>query len=313
MNKICIVLCTYNGERFLSRFLDSLERQTTPADEIVVFDDASKDSTVSILEGYSKRLPLKIFRGEKNSGHRAAFNSALSIAQKFLEDSDLIALADQDDEWIPDKLNILKNAIGEKALVFGDAQVVDANGKEIYPSWRKFENIETEVSVQSQIAGKNNITGCLSLFRASILKFALPIPEGITVHDRWIAMTSARHGGILAVPDIVVKYRLHGSNAVGGRPCPEMSEVLKLQEAQTKAILQNAERIPLTDFEIRFAKTLLKWIRKRKVHAFVPQFLPWILRHQKNLFPNGRPSKRISRILFSCIGLPFAKKIFHKS
>ncbi len=313
MNRICIVLCTYNGEKFLARFLDSLERQTAPANEIIAFDDASKDSTVSILERYRDRLPLKIFRGERNSGHRAAFNRALSLAQRTLEDSDLIALADQDDEWMPNKLSILKDAIGKNALVFGDAQVVNAKGEEICPSWRQFENIEPRISLFSQIAGINNVTGCLSLFRASILKFALPIPEGITVHDRWIAMVSERHGGILAIPEIVAKYRLHDSNAVGGRPSPKMSEVLRLQEAQTRDILKNAGRIPLTPSEIRFAETSLKWIRERKTHFILPQFLPWILLHRNHLFLPGKFSKRISQILFSCIGLPLAQKIFHKS
>ena len=128
MAKIGIVLATYNGEKYLAQMLDSLVAQTRQADFIVAVDDGSKDNTPAILKNYENRLPLQVTILEKNSGHRAAFSKALELAQPQLSDSDLIALADQDDIWLPHKLDILEKLIQDKALVFGDAQVVDADG-----------------------------------------------------------------------------------------------------------------------------------------------------------------------------------------
>ncbi len=313
MAKIYIVLCTYNGERFLPQLLESLKRQTRHADTIIAYDDGSTDSTVSILKSFTTKLPLQIFADNRNQGHRAAFNQALTLVQKMANPSDEIALADQDDEWLPGKLETLENALQNHALVFGDAQVIDANGNEIAPSWRKFAAIPQQVSLKSQIAGINNVTGCLSLFQASLLEFALPIPDGVTVHDRWIAMFAERRGGIQPIPNPVIKYRLHDSNAIGGKPIPQMSETLKLQERWVETILQNSRRLALKEDEILFAKTLQEIHRARQVENLSPRFLPWIYRQRNQLFPAGTIKKRIQQILFSCVGLPLAKKIWKKT
>jgi glycosyltransferase involved in cell wall biosynthesis len=111
MAKIGIVLATYNGEKYLSQMLDSLVAQTRKADFIIAVDDGSKDNTPAILKSYQDRLPIKLTFLEKNSGHRAAFSKALELAQPQLCDNDLIALADQDDIWLPQKIETLEKEI----------------------------------------------------------------------------------------------------------------------------------------------------------------------------------------------------------
>ena len=106
MARICVVLATYNGEKYLSKMLDSLVAQSRPADVIIAVDDGSKDSTCEILEKYRDTLPLQIEALPQNTGHRAAFSHALTLAQKFITEDDLIALADQDDVWQRDRLHV---------------------------------------------------------------------------------------------------------------------------------------------------------------------------------------------------------------
>ena len=115
MIKIGIVLATYNGEKYLSQMLDSLLAQTRPADFIVAIDDGSKDDTPNILKGYEGRLPLQVTCLPHNTGHRAAFSKALELAAQQLGEDDLIALADQDDVWLPKKLQILEDTIQKKS------------------------------------------------------------------------------------------------------------------------------------------------------------------------------------------------------
>lgn len=318
MAKIGIVLATYNGEKYLAQMLDSLVAQTRQADLIVAVDDGSKDNTPAILKSFQDRLPLQITRLEKNSGHRAAFSKALELAQPQLDDNDLIALADQDDVWLPQKLEFLEKAMeaeqGEKpTLVFGDAQVVDADGKIIAESWRSYSKIEKKISMEQQIAGINNVTGCLSLFRASLLKTILPIPEGVTVHDRWIAMIADRQGGITAIDAPVVQYRIHGNNAVGGVAAPSMSKTLETQIQWIQTILDNAGKLLLTKKEIRFAQKLLSLARARLSRAVLPLHLLWIAKHRNELFLKDSTAITLKRILFTAIGLPLARKIWKKS
>lgn len=313
MAKIGIVLATYNGEKYLAQMLDSLVAQTRPADFIVAVDDGSKDNTPAILKSYQNRLPLQVTILEKNSGHRAAFSKALELAQPQLSSNDLIALADQDDVWLPQKLEILEKEIQDKSLVFGDAQVVDANGKIIAESWRSYSKIEKKISIEQQIAGINNVTGCLSLFSASLLDAILPIPEGVTVHDRWIAMLADKHNGVAAIDTPVVQYRIHGNNAVGGVAAPSMSKTLETQIQWTQTILDNAKRLDLTEKEIRFAKNLLSLTKARLTHGFTPFRLLWIAKHRHELFLKDSAAVTLKRILFTAVGLPLARKIWKKS
>ena len=320
MGKICIALANYNGKRYLTEMLDSLMTQTRKADIILAIDDGSTDNSSQILKDYQNRLPLQVFRLEKNSGHRAAFSKALEIAHKQLDDNDLIALADNDDIWLPHKLELLEKAIetsysdqAKPSLVFGDAQIIDANGKITAESWRSFSKIETKFSMERQIAGINNVTGCMSLFRASLLKKILPIPEGVTVHDRWIAMIAGKNGGIVAIDTPVIQYRIHGSNAIGGAPTPPMSKTLETQIQWTKTILDSAQRLSLTKKEFRFANDLLQLTTARLNRSFIPFQLPWIARHHQELFLKDTAIATLKRILFTAVGLPLAKKIWKKN
>lgn len=313
MARICIVLATYNGEKYLAQMLDSLCMQTRPADMIIAVDDGSKDSSPQILQSYANKLPLQISVSAKNQGHRAAFSKALELAQQQLAAEDLIALADQDDIWLPQKLQLLEKSIGENALVFGDAQVVDGSGNSIAPSWRSYASIEKHISMKQQIAGINNVTGCLCLFRAALLGKILPIPEGVTVHDRWIAMLAERNGGIAAIDDAVIQYRIHGGNAVGGAQAASMSTTLNVQVSWAETIIANRSLLQLTDDEVEFASGLVKLCRRRLDSHLVLSKLPWIFKYRRELFLRASAVKTLKRVLFTAVGLPLAKKLWGKS
>lgn len=112
---ISVVMCTYNGERFIREQLDSILRQTHPADEIIIQDDCSTDNTYNILCDYQKRYPfIHIYRNKENKGVNSNFFSAISKAT-----SDYIAISDQDDIWEDYKLELQLQSIGNKLLCGG--------------------------------------------------------------------------------------------------------------------------------------------------------------------------------------------------
>lgn len=113
---ISVVMCTYNGEqRHLAEQLDSIFAQTLLPMEIVVQDDCSTDGTVSLLNAYAAKAPegveFRVFRNEVQQGINANFFSAMRRAK-----GDLIAVSDQDDVWMPDKLERQAAAIGDKMM-----------------------------------------------------------------------------------------------------------------------------------------------------------------------------------------------------
>lgn len=318
MNSVHVVLCTYNGEAYLKEMLDSLVSQTLKPKTVVVLDDCSTDNSFSIVDSYKQKLPLKLFKNETNLGHRVSFSKALEIARQFVEPGDFIALADQDDIWFPQKNEILAKEIKNHALVFGDAQIIDKLGKVTADSWRFQAHISTETNIKRQAAGINNVTGMLSLFKVELLDQVLPIPEGVTVHDRWIAMiaeksTSPNAKGVCAIPQTVAQYRIHGNNAVGGAQTPPMSKVLSISASWTQTILDNKERLHLDENELKFVQTHLEWTQQRTRRATALRFLPWIFKNRNDLFLKTSVFSQIKQIIFSCIGLSLAKKLFAKS
>ena len=97
---VSIALCTYNGEVFLQEQLNSLLNQTYTTIEIIAVDDASTDSTRSILEKKaSTDSRLKVFINEKNIGYNKNFEKAISLCS-----GDFIAISDQDDIWEAEKI-----------------------------------------------------------------------------------------------------------------------------------------------------------------------------------------------------------------
>lgn len=312
MAKICIVLATYNGEKYLPEMLDSLVAQTRPADMIIAVDDGSTDSTAKILEMNRTRLPLQIIRSPKNQGHRAAFAKGLEEARLKLGSDDFVALADQDDVWLADKLETLEKEIRDAVLVYGDAEVIDGKGQRTAPSWRAFSKIDTHNSMRRQIAGINNVTGCLSLFRASLLPTILPMSENVTVHDRWVAMHALKNGGIKPIAQAVAKYRIHGNNAVGGASQPSMSETLKTQQKWIEEILCHKHELKLSHGEERFAEKLLEFTLLRQQFALSPSAIPWAFANRRELFLRAGAFKTLQRVLFMAVGLPLAQRIFGK-
>lgn len=300
MAKVCIVMATYNGEKYLAQMLDSLAVQTRSADFIVIVDDGSTDTTKSILQEYQGKLPLHVFASETNEGHRRAFSKALELSKKFIGPEDLVALSDQDDIWLPQKLETLEKEIGKSALVFGDAQVIGSDGKVFAESWRELAHIPETLDFKARLAGTNNITGCLSLFKASLLDEILPIPEGVGVHDAWIGLAAAKKGGIKSIDCAIAQYRIHESNAVGLGNRYTFDETQKRQEKWSKCLLDHADLLEMTESEIQFTQTLYRYWSRRKTAFILPEYLFWIFNQRLNLFPS--PVGRLKKCLFSLLG-----------
>ena len=103
--KISVAMCTYNGARFLSAQLDSILRQSIPVFEIIIVDDRSSDNTLDILKKYAHDYDnIRYYVNEHNLGFVNNFSSAISKTS-----GDYVALADQDDVWTDDHLEILLN------------------------------------------------------------------------------------------------------------------------------------------------------------------------------------------------------------
>lgn len=218
--KISVVMCTYNGERFLEEQLASIANQTRLPDEMVVCDDRSTDRTVAIVREFaaSASWPVRIFENQRNLGSSANFERAIGLCS-----GDLIALSDQDDIWYPNRLARSEQELADHAeagLVFSDADVIDAQGrKQGKTLWQRlgFAGKRERELLDGQylvLAKHSFVTGATMMFRAGLRDRFLPLGAG-WIHDEWIALMVAAFADLRSIDQPLIGYRLHGSQQVG--------------------------------------------------------------------------------------------------
>lgn len=217
--KVDILLATYNGEKYVSEQIESILNQSYKNIRLIISDDCSKDSTPEILEKY-KNLDERVivFIQKENLG--VVKNIEFLLNQV---DSPLYMLADQDDYWLPEKVEMSVRTMQEKNadLVFGDLEVVDQNLQQIYPSFGDFMLLNKKIAkyIDSYKVNYlyNCVTGCTVLSKKEFIKNILPLPTNskFLIHDHWIGLMASINGKLAYMPEKYIKYRQHGDNQVG--------------------------------------------------------------------------------------------------
>lgn len=216
-------MCTYNGEAYLSDQLVSIEKQTQQPDELVACDDGSTDNTLQVLDQFSKEapFPVRVYRNRQRLGSTKNSEKALSLCS-----GDFIFLSDQDDVWMPEKVNKLQQALTNNpgaGYVFSDALIVDEVLRPMgYTMWQsiKFtpeQRRQFEQGKQPAVLLKGNVvTGATMAFRAGLKSIVLPIPDE-SIHDEWIALLASSLGmyGVL-IEEPLIQYRQHPQQLIGG-------------------------------------------------------------------------------------------------
>ena len=114
MNKVSIIMPSYNAAEFIAASIQSVIDQTYSNWELLITDDCSKDDTVKIVEQYLvKDNRIILFSTGKNSGPACARNKSLENAT-----GKYIAFLDSDDIWVSNKLEMQINFMKEKNIAF---------------------------------------------------------------------------------------------------------------------------------------------------------------------------------------------------
>lgn len=209
--RVSVAMITYNGEQFLREQLDSILKQLGEQDELVISDDGSKDGTLAIIAEYQKKYScIRLVQGP-GKGIKKNVECALKHCR-----GQYIFLSDQDDIWMPDKVQQVLRLFEEKeaSLVIHDAIVfaedVDRPVMESFFAFR-----QGRAGVVKNIV-KNSYIGCCMAFRSELLAKALPIPEQIEMHDQWLGILNDiyfKKSYFYEKP--LIFYRRHGENNSG--------------------------------------------------------------------------------------------------
>lgn len=218
-----IVICTFNGERYVAEQLESIFSQTCKPDFISIYDDASTDSTLAVVHEAIKRheqqhIEIRIVKNKKNLGYVQNFSQGIIAAK-----ADVLFFCDQDDRWHSNKIEVALNLLNKtKAdLVFSDGGLIDAASKKI-PGKSVLNRyglsaadiLEFSSHAVNRLARRNYINGAAMAIRRETALSAMPVPAGLP-HDYWMAIWCALHGGIVGSPQCLYDYRQHSSNVIG--------------------------------------------------------------------------------------------------
>jgi glycosyltransferase involved in cell wall biosynthesis len=221
MNKIIILLSTYNGAKYLKNQIDSLMSQSYDDFRIIARDDGSSDESLLILKSYDQ---IEIVDSQQNLGAKGSFAELLEYAVKHT-DGEFFMFCDQDDVWKNDKIEKTLAKMQEMQceygdiplLVHSDVVVVDDGLEVMAESFWKFQNIDPSRDALFHLLLQNVVTGCTMMINRKLANLVGKIPTEAIMHDWWIAMVASCFGKIGWVDEPLMFYRQHSSNDTGAK------------------------------------------------------------------------------------------------
>jgi len=228
MPRVSVVIPVYNAERFVSETIESIISQTYSSWEVVAVDDGSKDRSLEILRGFERRMPEKIrVISQKNSGVSMARNAGIGVSR-----GEYIAFLDQDDLWMPKKLEKqvpLLDSNRELGLVYSDAYIVwerEGRTRTAFSILKPFRGrvferliLENFIVVSTAVVRKDAVD------RVGAFNHKYRISED---YDLFLRIADQFHVDFVDEP--LAKYRIHGANVTITAGVPSNDETLQIMD-----------------------------------------------------------------------------------
>ena len=270
---VAVLLTTYNGEAYLQQQLESLFAQSYTNFKIYISDDNSSDSTLEILKSFYAKYPDRLtYRSNpQNIGVVKNFEKLLLECRE-----PYIALSDQDDIWLPQKLQkqidamleLEKHHSDKPLLVHSDLRVVDNKLRVINDSYFKMRHYKLkEQKDLGHILGPSGIMGNTLLINQELKKRVLPFPDTLDVHDYWIGLQCELFGKRKTLFEPLVLYRIHQNNTSN-------STARLTREKNFRKLLSRDKKLPNLETNRKiFLKELLSNVEneqdKKTLHAYL--------------------------------------------
>lgn len=222
---VMILLSTYNAQPYIREQLDSLLAQTRSDWQLVVRDDGSQDNTPAILQEYSGKYPQISYYSGDNLGAKGSFFDLMKHVQK--ESFRYVAFCDQDDYWLPEKLERATTVLqlfskkestgqtdmygGLPLLYCGKPQLTDKN---LSPMEEELKRTIRPGFANALV--ENIVTGCTTVINRSMYELVLKLfPDYCIMHDWWMYLTASCFGQVLYDEAPMIYYRQHENNVMG--------------------------------------------------------------------------------------------------
>ncbi len=294
---ISVALCTYNGEKYLAEQLDSIIGQSYKNIEVVIVDDASTDKTVEIINSYAKNdSRIKCHKNEFNLGFNKNFEKAITLTS-----GDYIAISDQDDIWLPDKLQLLVKHIKDNWVIFSNSSYMGARKSRLL-----LNKFKLPVDYKGIIL-RNFITGHTSLMRREFLSQVLPFPKK-GYYDWWIGFVALYHKKITFYDHVLTYYRIHNESVIKRRLRQNSTEKIEFEDT-TRMLDAFANYKNINSADKLFIDQLKDAYKLKRRRSRSMPLMKIIYNHYRELFPNRKPWKSLTKLHFA---FKYSKGLKHR-
>lgn len=205
--RVSVCMATYRGSRYVWEQIISILRQLGPTDELIVVDDASPDDTVSVIEAISDER-MRLVRATENKGYVRTFEAAIGHSR-----GKYVFLADQDDVWIPGRLEKMLEALETHKVVASNFEILGGGPRPWIPPLNSSDSRRRFANLVGILVGYRAYYGCAMAFRRDAVPLFTPIPGYVREsHDLWLAICGNVVGSIVHLDDPTVYRRLHDEN-----------------------------------------------------------------------------------------------------
>jgi glycosyltransferase involved in cell wall biosynthesis len=233
--RVAIVIPCYNHSHYVGVALESVLAQTHKPDRIIVIDDGSKDDSVAVLRSFESR-GVEVSARE----NRGAHNTINELIAKAATDCDFIGILNSDDRYLPERIaQCLQSALEHpgKSVFSTKLRVIDGEGKpmpEDAPRSRWFHGAwmlgaQDDTEIPEWLGQANFIATTTNVFARASYLAANPMRDYRFIHDYFFLSTAALENQIQIVPEVLLEYRVHGSNTISTKPEPLIKEMIRLQ------------------------------------------------------------------------------------
>jgi glycosyltransferase involved in cell wall biosynthesis len=207
-------MATYNGEKYIKEQLDSILCQLSNEDEIVISDDGSTDKTIEIIENYKDKR-IKLFHHKSDEKLKRMYKASYRLVTNNFENAllqakgDYIFLSDQDDIWVPRRIDKVLSCLENYDMVMCNRRLIDGNGDVLINKYFS-ENPYSKCVLKSIIS--QGFMGCCMAFKRKALDIILPFPKTLVTHDFWIGLMITYLGTFTYIDEPLHSYRVHSHN-----------------------------------------------------------------------------------------------------
>ena len=216
---ISIAMATYNGQEYLEQQLLSILNQSCQPDEVIICDDCSTDNTCEIIGSFISKHQLttwRLIQNKKNLGFVSNFMQAV-----FQTHYEIILLCDQDDIWLPNKIERMSQVMSENNDILtlsSQYSCIDAEGKPILRPKQKSKKSGAlqKIKFASFVHMRTYPGMSMAIRRDFALKCcALASQTELLAHDWFFNLVAAQQNKMYYMYEVLALYRLHGSNTIG--------------------------------------------------------------------------------------------------